>query len=295
MIYRFRIILDAKDDIFRDVELDASSTFEDLHNTIIQSFGMSGHEMATFYVTDREWNQGEAIALTDMFEEPSKLMHQTALYDVFTNDQKTRMIAAINNFRSGLLTSNGCSNADYGCTDQTAYNYSPVAIFNDGSCCYDAGCMDPTAVNYNPTVCYDDGSCIAVVEGCTTPSAANYNELANTDDLSFFNNKFDLVHFGFCLYLVSRNKINDVIKQADQLLKSGKFLSIIDFDPHNSYENEYSHFKGLKSYKENYYKMFCDLGNYSVVNKFSYSEKSFCFSKNENDRISLVLLFKENK
>ena len=91
MIYRFRIILDAKDDIFRDVELESNSTFEDLHNTIIQSFGMSGHEMATFYVTDEEWNQGEAITLTDMFEEPSKLMHQTALYDVFTNDQKTAL------------------------------------------------------------------------------------------------------------------------------------------------------------------------------------------------------------
>ena len=62
--------------------------------------------------------------------------------------------------------------------------------------------------------------------------------VATADYLSFFKNKFDLVHFGFCLYLVSRNKINDVIKQADQLLKSGKFLSIIDFDPHNSYENE---------------------------------------------------------
>ena len=91
MIYRFRIILDAKDDIFRDVELESNSTFEDLHNTIIQSFGMSGHEMATFYVTDEEWNQGEAITLTDMFEEPSKLMHQTALYDVFTDVQKTAL------------------------------------------------------------------------------------------------------------------------------------------------------------------------------------------------------------
>ena len=91
MIYRFRIILDAKDDIFRDVELESNSTFEDLHNTIIQSFGMSGHEMATFYITDEEWNQGEAITLTDMFEEPSKLMHQTALYDVFTDDQKTAL------------------------------------------------------------------------------------------------------------------------------------------------------------------------------------------------------------
>ena len=31
-----------------------------------------------------------------------------ACMNIFTNDQKTRMIAAINNFRSGLLTSNGC-------------------------------------------------------------------------------------------------------------------------------------------------------------------------------------------
>ena len=46
--------------------------------------------------------------------------------------------------------------------------------------------------------------------------------VATADDLSFFKNKFDLVHFGFCLYLVSRNKINDVIKQADKLLKSVK-------------------------------------------------------------------------
>ena len=103
-----------------------------------------------------------------------------ACMNIFTNDQKTRMIAAINTSRSGLLTSNGCSNADYGCTDQSAYNYSPVAIFNDGSCCYDAGCMDPTAVNYNPTVCYDDGSCIAPVLGCNDPGASNYDANANT-------------------------------------------------------------------------------------------------------------------
>ena len=85
MIYRFRIVLDAEEDVFRDLELESSSTFEDLHNVIIQSFGLSGHEMATFYVTDDEWNQGEAIALTDMFEEPSQLMEKTALDDIFTD------------------------------------------------------------------------------------------------------------------------------------------------------------------------------------------------------------------
>ena len=103
-----------------------------------------------------------------------------ACMNIFTQDQKTRMIASINNNRSGLLTSNGCSNADYGCTDQTAYNYSSVAIFNDGSCCYNAGCTDITAINYDPSVCYDDGSCQPPILGCTNPSAINFDPNANT-------------------------------------------------------------------------------------------------------------------
>jgi len=103
-----------------------------------------------------------------------------ACMNIFTQDQKTRMIASINNNRSGLLTSNGCSNADYGCTDQTAYNYSSVAIFNDGSCCYNAGCTDITAINYDASVCYDDGSCQPPILGCTNPSAINFDPIANT-------------------------------------------------------------------------------------------------------------------
>ena len=100
--------------------------------------------------------------------------------NMFSADQKTRMIAAITNYRSGLLTSNGCSNADYGCTDQTAYNYSPLAIFNDGSCCYVSGCMDMTAINYDSLVCFDDGSCISPVLGCTDPTSSNFDPTANT-------------------------------------------------------------------------------------------------------------------
>ena len=47
------------------------------------------------------------------------------LYE-FIQDQKTRMIASINSFRSDLTTSNGCTNKDYGCTDLNSYNYSQV-------------------------------------------------------------------------------------------------------------------------------------------------------------------------
>ena len=93
MIFRFRIVLDAEEDIFRDLELENSSTFEDLHNAIIQSFGLSGHEMATFYVTDDEWNQGEEISLFDLSEGGSdiQLMSQTVISSV-VSEERTKLI-----------------------------------------------------------------------------------------------------------------------------------------------------------------------------------------------------------
>ena len=88
MIYKIRIILDAEDDIFRDVEIEAGNTLEDLHNTITQSFGFMGNEMASFYTCDENWNQEEEIALFDMeeFGAPARLMSETFLEDVLTEE-----------------------------------------------------------------------------------------------------------------------------------------------------------------------------------------------------------------
>ena len=68
MIYRFRVVLDHdnKEDIFRDVEIRKTDTFEDLHNVITQSFGFDGSEMASFYLSNESWDQGKEIALFDM-------------------------------------------------------------------------------------------------------------------------------------------------------------------------------------------------------------------------------------
>ncbi|MFH6601968.1 hypothetical protein ACEZ3G_00655 [Maribacter algicola] len=88
MIYKIRIILDAEEDIFRDVEIEASTTMEDFHNVIAQSFGFLGNEMASFYTCDENWNQDEEIALFDMSEKGSdvRLMNETFLEDVMTED-----------------------------------------------------------------------------------------------------------------------------------------------------------------------------------------------------------------
>ena len=95
MIYRFRIILDndTEDDVFRDIEIRESDTMEDLHNTITQSFGFDGMEMASFYVSDEQWNQGEEIAMMDMSEAGNevKMMNETVINSII-HEASTRLI-----------------------------------------------------------------------------------------------------------------------------------------------------------------------------------------------------------
>jgi hypothetical protein len=95
MIYRFRVILDndTEDDVFRDFELRETDTLEDLHNIITQSFGFDGTEMASFYLSDEDWNQGEEISLFDMSEGTNtiKLMNETSTNDV-VHEASTKLI-----------------------------------------------------------------------------------------------------------------------------------------------------------------------------------------------------------
>jgi hypothetical protein len=92
MIYRFRILFDndTEDDIFRDIEIRKTDTLEDLHNAITQSFGFDGAEMASFYVSDDEWNQGQEISLFNMSEglDPVKLMNETTIESVVNEDHR---------------------------------------------------------------------------------------------------------------------------------------------------------------------------------------------------------------
>ncbi|MEN1786329.1 MAG: hypothetical protein AAGF77_14505 [Bacteroidota bacterium] len=88
MIYKIRIILDAEDDIFRDLEIEATDSLEEFHNALTQAFGFMGNEMASFYTCDEQWNQDEEIALFDMGEQPGavRLMNETLLEEVLTEE-----------------------------------------------------------------------------------------------------------------------------------------------------------------------------------------------------------------
>ncbi|MDN3593368.1 IS1096 element passenger TnpR family protein [Zunongwangia endophytica] len=89
MVYRFRVILDTAEDVFRDIEILKTDTLEDLHNTIVQAFGFDGSEMASFYLSDEEWNQGEEIHQFDMSggDDSIRLMNETTLDSVVSEEQ----------------------------------------------------------------------------------------------------------------------------------------------------------------------------------------------------------------
>ncbi|MFL9844311.1 IS1096 element passenger TnpR family protein [Flavobacterium rhizosphaerae] len=71
MVYKFRVILDAEEDIFRDIAILEEDTLEDLHNAIVNAFGFDGTEMASFFKCDDEWvQQDEEIPLFDTGDEP---------------------------------------------------------------------------------------------------------------------------------------------------------------------------------------------------------------------------------
>ena len=118
--------------------------------------------------------------------------------------------------------------------------------------------------------------------------------------ICYKDDSFDLVIFGFCLYLIDRNLLFKSISEADRVLRDGGYLAIEDFDPSKIMMNKYKHCKGINSYKTNYSKIFLASEHYALMHKHSYSEgnasdPNLNFDKKINNRASLSLLYKQEK
>ncbi len=90
MIYKLRIFLETKgEDVFRDIEISGDASLEDFHNTIVQSFDFEGNEMASFYLTDEDLNQGLEIPLFNLDDKEfsNNLMSNTLIKDVLSEER----------------------------------------------------------------------------------------------------------------------------------------------------------------------------------------------------------------
>jgi ubiquinone/menaquinone biosynthesis C-methylase UbiE len=117
--------------------------------------------------------------------------------------------------------------------------------------------------------------------------------VATASNLPHSNNFFDLVYFGFCLYLVDREDIFKAVAEADRVLKSGGFLAILDFDPKQRHKRPYHHKPGLFSYKTSYSDFFTAGGHYYLVAKESFSHGASHFATDSDERVSVSILYKE--
>ncbi|KQK24574.1 hypothetical protein AR438_15395 [Chryseobacterium aquaticum] len=69
MVYKIRVILDTKEDIFRDVEIKGKQTLWNLHLGIKSAFNLSGDELSTFNLLEEDGTIVKSVPLEDMSDE----------------------------------------------------------------------------------------------------------------------------------------------------------------------------------------------------------------------------------
>lgn len=66
MVYKFKLVSDEVSNFSREIEIDASSTFLQLRNAILDSVGYAKDDIDSFFLCDDEWQRQEEITLEDM-------------------------------------------------------------------------------------------------------------------------------------------------------------------------------------------------------------------------------------
>ena len=125
------------------------------------------------------WN---VISVGDIVYSNNGTPYTVAGFSIANSSQVrfTTNVAGI--FTNGNTYQTNISPCIYGCTDQTAQNYQPLATTDNDSCIPGIpGCTNLNSENYNADATYDDGSCISIY-GCTDNSADNFNNIATNDD-----------------------------------------------------------------------------------------------------------------
>lgn len=84
-IYVIRIVLDAEEDVIRDIAITPDATLFQFHHAIVDAFNLSTGEMSSFFRSNESWDQGEEISMMEFDPETdSNALEKTVLQDVFT-------------------------------------------------------------------------------------------------------------------------------------------------------------------------------------------------------------------
>jgi ubiquinone/menaquinone biosynthesis C-methylase UbiE len=120
-------------------------------------------------------------------------------------------------------------------------------------------------------------------------------QVGTADDLPFEDKKFDMIIFGFCLYLCDPKDLFKIAYEADRCLSDGGFIVIKDFCPPFPYKNKYSHKEGVFSYKMNYSKMFAWNPSYNEIFNTVFSHSGYALRDIPDEKVAISILIKKEQ
>lgn len=86
MVYKIRVILDAKEDIFRDIEIKGKQTLWNLHLGIKSAFSLQGDELSTFNLLEDDGTVVKSVPLEDMSDDgDGEIMSDVYIDEAFEN------------------------------------------------------------------------------------------------------------------------------------------------------------------------------------------------------------------
>ncbi|QOR73811.1 hypothetical protein IMZ16_09950 [Cruoricaptor ignavus] len=128
MIYKVRVILDTKEDVFRDIEIKGKQTLWNLHEAIRSAFSLQGDELSVFNLFDEDGAVLKSVPLEDMSDEgDGEIMSDVYIDEVFQQEGDKLQ------FQYGLLDLWEFFCELIGTAEgKSAVNY-PVTVFRFGS------------------------------------------------------------------------------------------------------------------------------------------------------------------
>ncbi len=85
MKYTIRIYLESKDNVTREIEISGENNLLDLHKIITQSCSLNNKELASFYLTNDEFDLLKEIPLIPLEENTKESMEQILIKELLIN------------------------------------------------------------------------------------------------------------------------------------------------------------------------------------------------------------------
>lgn len=107
------------------------------------------------------------------------------------------------------------------------------------------------------------------------------------------NGRFDLVIFGFCLYVCDRDDLFKIVMESDRVLQDQGYLVIHDFFSEAPHSRRYSHCEGLRSYKMDYARLWLANPAYQLVHQDIFDAEPHESFSGDDNKLTISVLKKD--